>query len=215
MSVRVRMAPSPTGFLHIGGVRTFLFNWLFARGRGGECLLRIENTDTCREVAESVEQIERSLRWLGIDWDGPTTFQLDRMGRAIPGATRRLACDALAVGYGFTANLELALALGCRTRVGADGGLAVLVDDNGQTTVPGVYAAGEVTGVGGSALAIIEGQLAGDAVARAVGSGPALSTRDRTAALRRRDRWRAFALAMHASHPAPAGWPGRSRGGSG
>ena len=62
MSVRVRMAPSPTGFLHIGGVRTFLFNWLFARGRGGECLLRIENTDTSREVAESVEQIERSLR---------------------------------------------------------------------------------------------------------------------------------------------------------
>ena len=53
MSVRVRMAPSPTGLLHIGGVRTFLFNWLFARGRGGECLLRIENTDTSREVAEA------------------------------------------------------------------------------------------------------------------------------------------------------------------
>jgi len=73
------MAPSPTGFLHIGGVRTFLFNWLFARGRGGECLLRIENTDTSREVAESVDQIERSLNWLGIDWDGETRFQLDRM----------------------------------------------------------------------------------------------------------------------------------------
>jgi glutamyl-tRNA synthetase len=79
MSVRVRMAQSPTGFLHIGGVRTFLFNWLFARGRGGECLLRIENTDTSREVAESVEQIQRSLTWLGIDWDGELTFQLDRM----------------------------------------------------------------------------------------------------------------------------------------
>ena len=81
MSVRVRMAPSPTGFLHIGGVRTFLFNWLFARQRDGECLLRIENTDTSREVAESVEQIQRSLAWLGIDWDGPVTFQLDRMER--------------------------------------------------------------------------------------------------------------------------------------
>ncbi len=81
MSVRVRMAPSPTGFLHIGGVRTFLFNWLFARGRGGECLLRIENTDTSREVAESVEQIQRSLTWLGLDWDGPVTFQLDAMER--------------------------------------------------------------------------------------------------------------------------------------
>jgi glutamyl-tRNA synthetase len=75
------MAPSPTGFLHIGGVRTFLFNWLFARGRGGECLLRIENTDTSREVAEATEQIQRSLLWLGIDWDGPVTFQLDAMDR--------------------------------------------------------------------------------------------------------------------------------------
>src|SRR3954447_18625661 len=79
MSVKVRMAPSPTGFLHIGGVRTFLFNWLFARQAGGECLLRIENTDTSREVVESVAQIQESLRWLGIDWDGPVTFQLDRM----------------------------------------------------------------------------------------------------------------------------------------
>ena len=75
------MAPSPTGFLHIGGVRTFLFNWLFARGHGGECLLRIENTDTSREVAEATEQIQRSLQWLGIDWDGPVTFQLDAMER--------------------------------------------------------------------------------------------------------------------------------------
>ena len=81
MSVRVRMAPSPTGFLHIGGVHTFLFNWLFARGHGGECLLRIENTDTSREVAEAVTQIQGSLAWLGIDWDGPVTFQLDAMDR--------------------------------------------------------------------------------------------------------------------------------------
>jgi glutamyl-tRNA synthetase len=76
------MAPSPTGFLHIGGVRTFLFNWLFARGQGGECLLRIENTDTGREVAEATEQIQRSLSWLGIDWDGDVRFQLDQMEEA-------------------------------------------------------------------------------------------------------------------------------------
>src|SRR3954463_6953725 len=82
MSVRVRMAPSPTGFLHIGGVRTFLFNWLFARQQGGECLLRIENTARSREVDEATEQIQRSLRWLGIDWDGPVMFQLDRMAVA-------------------------------------------------------------------------------------------------------------------------------------
>jgi len=81
MAVRVRMAPSPTGLLHIGGVHTFLFNWLFARGHGGECLLRIENTDTSREVAEAIEHIQRDLRWLGIEWDGPVTFQLDAMER--------------------------------------------------------------------------------------------------------------------------------------
>ena len=85
------MAPSPTGFLHVGGVRTFLFNWLFARGRGGECLLRIENTDTSREVAESVDQIQESLRWLGIDWDGPATFQLDRLERCQAEARRLVA----------------------------------------------------------------------------------------------------------------------------
>ncbi len=91
MSVRVRMAPSPTGFLHIGGVRTFLFNWLYARGRGGECMLRIENTDTGREVAESVAQIEASLRWLGIEWDGETRFQLDGAERCRTEAARLVA----------------------------------------------------------------------------------------------------------------------------
>ena len=91
MSVRVRMAPSPTGLLHIGGVRTFLFNWLFARGHGGECLLRIENTDTSREVAEATAQIERSLRWLGIEWDGPTRFQLDGADRCRAEAARLVA----------------------------------------------------------------------------------------------------------------------------
>src|SRR5690349_297288 len=91
MTVRVRMAPSPTGFLHIGGVRTFLFNWLFARGQGGECLLRIENTDTSREVAEAVGQIEESLRWLGIEWDGATRFQLDGAERCRVEAARLVA----------------------------------------------------------------------------------------------------------------------------
>ncbi|MDQ2968135.1 MAG: glutamate--tRNA ligase [Actinomycetota bacterium] len=79
MSVRVRMAPSPTGFLHIGNVRTALFNWLFARNKGGEFRLRIENTDTNREVEEATQQIQDSLRWLGLDWDGEVTFQLDRL----------------------------------------------------------------------------------------------------------------------------------------
>src|SRR5512132_4733873 len=84
----VRFAPSPTGFLHIGGVHTALFNWLFARHGGGEIRLRIENTDTSREVAEAVDQIQGTLAWLGLDWDGPVTFQMDRMGEAQEAARR-------------------------------------------------------------------------------------------------------------------------------
>jgi glutamyl-tRNA synthetase len=90
------MAPSPTGLLHIGGVHTFLFNWLFARGRDGACLLRIENTDTSREVEEATQQIQRSLDWLGIDWDGPVTFQLDAMDRC-----RELAARLVAEGTAY------------------------------------------------------------------------------------------------------------------
>ena len=82
MAVRVRFAPSPTGFLHIGSVHTALFNWLFARHEGGEFLLRIENTDTSREVEAATDQIQESMRWLGLDWDGEVTFQLDRMPQA-------------------------------------------------------------------------------------------------------------------------------------
>ncbi|MBD0329118.1 MAG: glutamate--tRNA ligase [Thermoleophilia bacterium] len=87
----VRFAPSPTGFLHIGNVHTALFNWLFARHEGGEFRLRIENTDTSREVAEATEQIQESLRWLGLEWDGPVTFQLDRMDRCREEAHRLVA----------------------------------------------------------------------------------------------------------------------------
>jgi glutamyl-tRNA synthetase len=90
------MAPSPTGFLHIGGVRTFLFNWLFARQEGGEILLRIENTDTSREVAEAVGQIKNSLTWLGIDWDGDVRFQLDTAATA-----RELAEQLLSEGKAY------------------------------------------------------------------------------------------------------------------
>jgi glutamyl-tRNA synthetase len=87
----VRFAPSPTGFLHIGGVHTALFNWLFARHEGGEFRLRIENTDTSREVDTATEQIQESLSWLGLDWDGELTFQLDRMERCREEAQRLVA----------------------------------------------------------------------------------------------------------------------------
>src|SRR5271156_1395100 len=72
MKPRVRFAPSPTGYLHIGGARTALFNWLYARHTGGTFILRIEDTDAARNSQEAVEVILDGLRWLGLDWDeGP------------------------------------------------------------------------------------------------------------------------------------------------
>lgn len=67
-TIRTRFAPSPTGFMHVGGVRTALFAWLIAQQSNGTFLLRIEDTDKVREVEGSIQQIEQSLRWLGIDW---------------------------------------------------------------------------------------------------------------------------------------------------
>ena len=79
--MRVRFAPSPTGALHIGGARTALYNWLLARGQGGELVLRIEDTDRERSTPENVEQIFEALRWLEIDWDGEPVFQSQRADR--------------------------------------------------------------------------------------------------------------------------------------
>ena len=72
-AIRVRFAPSPTGYLHIGGARTALFNWLFARHHGGTFVLRIEDTDEVRSTDDSVRGILDSMTWLGLDWnEGPT-----------------------------------------------------------------------------------------------------------------------------------------------
>src|ERR1051325_8841866 len=74
MKPRVRFAPSPTGFLHIGGARTALFNWLYARHTGGKFILRIEDTDVARNTQAAVDVILNGLHWLGLDWDeGPLT----------------------------------------------------------------------------------------------------------------------------------------------
>ena len=76
--IKVRFAPSPTGFLHIGGVRTALFNWLFARHHGGKFILRIEDTDLSRSTEESIQEILESMRWLGLDWDEGPFRQTER-----------------------------------------------------------------------------------------------------------------------------------------
>jgi glutamyl-tRNA synthetase len=79
--VVTRFAPSPTGYLHIGGARTALFNWLYARGRGGRFLLRIEDTDRERSTPEATEAILKGLTWLGLDWDGEAVSQFERRAR--------------------------------------------------------------------------------------------------------------------------------------
>src|SRR5210317_2296231 len=77
--VRVRFAPSPTGFLHIGGVRTALFNWLFARHSGGTFILRIEDTDRDRSTDEAIQVILDGMKWTGLDWDEGPIRQTDRL----------------------------------------------------------------------------------------------------------------------------------------
>src|SRR5947209_629207 len=80
-AVVTRFAPSPTGFLHIGGARTALFNWLYARGRGGKMLLRIEDTDRERSTEAGVAAIFDGLSWLGLKWDGEAISQFSRADR--------------------------------------------------------------------------------------------------------------------------------------
>src|SRR5258707_10527320 len=80
-TIVTRFAPSPTGFLHIGGARTALFNWLYARGRGGKMLLRTEDTDRERSTQAAIDDILDGLRWLGIEWDGDTIYQFSRSAR--------------------------------------------------------------------------------------------------------------------------------------
>src|SRR5713101_404686 len=91
MSFVVRFAPSPTGFLHIGGARTALFNWLFARHHGGKFLLRIEDTDRARSTPEAVAAIVEGLDWLGLSWDGEIVYQSARAARHAEVARQLLA----------------------------------------------------------------------------------------------------------------------------
>jgi glutamyl-tRNA synthetase len=96
MTVVTRFAPSPTGFLHIGGARTALFNWLYARGRGGKMHLRIEDTDRERSTQAAIDAILDGLTWLGIQWDGEAVFQFARSTRH-----REVAEQMLASGHAY------------------------------------------------------------------------------------------------------------------
>jgi D-hydroxyproline dehydrogenase subunit alpha len=122
------------------------------------------------------------------------TGELDSVTVKGPRGSREIECDALAVGYGFTPAIELATLLGCATRVDADTNLVVAVDGNQETSVPGVFAAGELTGIGGADLSVVEGEIAGTAR-----STPELA--------RRRARLATFAEALKRAFPIPSQWP--------
>ena len=94
--IRTRFAPSPTGFLHIGGARTALFNWLFARHHGGTFYLRIEDTDRARSTQAAIDAILEGLTWLGLDWDGDVVSQFERAPRHV-----EVVDELLAAGKAF------------------------------------------------------------------------------------------------------------------
>ena len=136
--------------------------------------------------------------------DGVTIARIDENWRIVRSTERHVECDVVAVSWGFTARLDLALQAGCDTEPGPDGAPAVRVDATGRTSVPRVLAAGELTGIVGAEQALLEGAVAGSAAAAvAAGREPAAVHHVVDG---RRARLTAFAAAMHAAHPVQNGW---------
>jgi NADP-dependent aldehyde dehydrogenase len=132
---------------------------------------------------------------------GLRTAKVDAEGRVRPGTDRVYQdVDVVGFGWGFTPQMELPLALGVETRVDADGSLVGVVTDRQESSIPGLFLAGEVTGVGGASLAVFEGLTAGAAAAAGPGPSPAPH------GMRAMARHRRFADAMHRAHPVPAAW---------
>jgi NADPH-dependent 2,4-dienoyl-CoA reductase/sulfur reductase-like enzyme len=134
--------------------------------------------------------------------DSVTVAKLDRDWNAVPGTRRRIEVDAVCIGYGFTAQLELAISAGCKLIEAPDGGSAVEVDADQQTSVPGVYSAGELTGVAGAAPAEAEGAVAGAAAAAQLGHGPGPAEAERKLVAHGNQVARALAKA----YPIGPGW---------
>ena len=141
------------------------------------------------------------------------TVKVDARGRRVPGSERTLQnVDVVGLGWGFTPQLELPLSLGADTRLDADGSLIGVTDELLRSSVLGLYLAGEVSGVGGAALAVVEGLIAGrTAAGETAGTAPGRGRNgvvhpDTQVLLRRAAAYRAFARAMHLAHPVPAGW---------
>ena len=135
-----------------------------------------------------------------------TISRVDADWHPVYGSDRVLECDALAIGYGFTAQTDLAGQVGARMRVASDGGLAIEVDERQRTSVPGLLAAGETTGIGGVDLARMEGLIAGVSAVELCGRPPALSDPAIVRGMRDVVRLRGFADALHATFPVRDGW---------
>ncbi|MEZ0068687.1 NADPH-dependent 2,4-dienoyl-CoA reductase/sulfur reductase-like enzyme [Streptacidiphilus sp. MAP12-20] len=190
---RVPLVVEAAGYLgYAGGARVLAANpgKLLEGAQHGALLLRhcvLLRPRTAVVAAHGDERVEAvTLARLDADW------------RPLPGTERRVACDSVAIGHGLVPQLELPLELGCRTVRMPDGSPALDVDDRQRTSVPGLWAAGESTGVGGVQLALAEGELAGRAIAGETASPRAL--------LRTRARLRAFAELMSAQHAPGPGW---------
>jgi hypothetical protein len=137
---------------------------------------------------------------------GVRVARVDADWHPLPGTERVIECDAVSMGFGFVAQLDLAAQVAARMVRGADGGLAVEVDAEQSTSVPGLLAAGETTGIGGVDAARVEGLVAGATAARGSGRGSALSASALDGARRDVARWRRFAASLHATFPVRSGW---------
>ena len=133
--------------------------------------------------------------------------RIDHNWNVVDGSATELECDTVAVGYGFTPQLELAVQLGCATSMDDDGSLVAVVGHDQRSSVPGVYVAGEATGIGGSALSVTEGEIAGRQAAR-VATGAPLDARADQRLTRRRAVQQTFATALLRAYPVRSGWMG-------
>ncbi len=192
--------------LEAGGWRGWLRGWRALAGRPEVLAEASRYAAVLARHAVPLRRRQAIVAAHGADRvEAVTVARLDQRWRVVPGSLRRIECDTVAVGFGFTPRLELALQTGCDTVPGPDGNPVVLADRDGRTSVPGILVAGELTGVGGAPLALVSGTLAGRAAAGAVGLPELPPER---ALLRRRDRLVRFAAALHAAYPIGSGWTG-------
>jgi NADP-dependent aldehyde dehydrogenase len=134
------------------------------------------------------------------------TARVDSAGRVLPGSEKVYDdVDVVGFGWGFTPQLELPVSLGVATRIDTDGSLVGVVDSRQESSIPGLFLAGEVTGVGGATLAVLEGLAAGGAAAAGTGAPSSSAVLPHKSAARA-ERHRRFASAMHQAHPVPAAW---------